>query len=155
MRFADQSRSNAKRGLPAAARTDSSGLCAKCPSSLATSTYQRAVRHTRRPDVLLRHHFAPPDIDAIGLQRAIRFLECPHDRNMCARLQLALISRHISENGSLRRHYDLLFAPLVPDCHYLPVDTGHRLIDGAVGHRAVWTRIPWPMALAQPALRLG
>ena len=35
----------------------------------------RAARRMRRRGGLLRHHFAAPDIDAVGLQRAIRLLE--------------------------------------------------------------------------------
>ena len=41
---------------------------------------------------LLRYHLAAPDIDAVGLQRAIRLLYRAHDRDMRARLELALVA---------------------------------------------------------------
>ena len=105
--------------------------------------------------LLLRHHLAAPDIDAVGLQRAVRLLQRAHDRDMRARLELVLVADRISVNDRVGRHHDLLLAALVFDHHHPAVDARHRLIDGAIGHGAVRPRIPRPVTLASPRCDFG
>src|SRR5690242_19140706 len=155
MKFAGRSKSNARHALPAAGRAGLSVSCRRCRILPAISMSRRAAQRTRRRGALLRHHFAAPDINAVGFQRSIRLLDCAHDRNMRARLQLTLIGRYISPDDSIGRHHYFLFAVLIFDHHDLTAHARNSLIDGSVGHRAVWPRVPRPMPLAQPALRLG
>src|SRR5205085_700093 len=129
--------------------------CGKCRSSLAISMSPRAAQPMRRRGRLLRYHFAAPNIDTVGLQRAIRFLECADNCNMRARLEFILIASHISTDDSIGRHYNFLFTILVSDHHHLAIDTGDRLVDGTVGHRTVRPGVPRSMTLTQSALRFG
>src|SRR5262245_12470505 len=153
-RSAGRSRSNARRAIPATAVTVSSALCAKCPSLRATWMLQPAARRTRPRDGLLRHHLAAPDIDAVGLKRTIRFFDRTHDRDTRAGLQFALIARLVREDLGIRGHDDFLLSVLVLNNHHTSIDAGDRLIDSAVCHRAVRPRVPRPVALVQPSLRL-
>src|SRR5262245_52628206 len=153
-RSAGRSRSNARRAIPATAATVSSALCAKCLSLRATWMSQPAARRTRPRDGLLRHHLAAPDIDAVGLKRAIRLFDRTYDRDTRTGLQFALIARLVREDDGIRRHDDFLLPILVLNNHHTPVDAGNRLIDRAVCHRAVRPRVPRPMTLVQPSLRL-
>src|SRR6185503_12925678 len=89
----------------------------------------------------------------VGFKRTIRLFDRTHDRDMCAGLQLALVTCLVSENVGVRGHDDFLLSVLVFNDHHASVDAGDRLIDGAVRHRAVRPRIPRPVALAQPTLR--
>src|SRR5262245_505018 len=113
-----------------------------------------AARRTHLREKLLRHHFAAPDIDAVSLERAVRFLDRTYNGDMCAGLQFALIASLVREDAGIRGHHDLLLPVLVLNNHHASVDAGDRLIDRAVCHRAVRPRIPWPMTLFQPSLRL-
>src|SRR6185437_12936775 len=86
---------------------------------------------------------------------AIRLLYRTHDRDMRARLELALVANHVRADDGVVRDDDLLLATLVFDGHRGPVNALHGLIDRAIGHSAVRPRVPRTVALAQPALRLG
>ena len=77
-------------------------LMREMPELAGDSMFPLAARRMRRRGGLLRHHLAAPDIDAVGLKRAIRLLDRSHDRNMRTGLQLALIARLISEDARIR-----------------------------------------------------
>src|SRR6476646_8678734 len=102
MKCAGQSRNSAKRALWEAGKIASPELCAKCLSSPAILTSRHAARHMRRRDELLRYYPAAPNIDAVSFQRAVRFLDRAHNRDVRARLQLVFITYYISEDNGIR-----------------------------------------------------
>src|ERR1700730_9316064 len=102
----------------------------------------------------LRHEVAAADIDARGGVRAVRTLVRRRNRDVGARLELALVADHIVDDRRIGPDDDLLLAVLVLEHHDLAVHARHRGVDGRVRHRGVGP-VPRPKALADAALRLG
>ena len=156
-RCADRSRTSARRAR-GGRQSRLVKLMQEMPelaADLDVSARGSAHAPTRRAR-LLRHHFAAPNIDAVGFQRTVGLLERAHDSDTRTGLELALIAHHISTGSTASGGTTIFFSPsLYLTITTLPIDAGDRLVDRAIGHRAVRPRVPRPMALAQPALRFG
>src|SRR4029450_13565491 len=102
---------------------------------------------------LVRHDDVTGDIDAVGLVRPVRLLQCPYDGNVGTRLELVAATDHVGTDDGLRRDEDLLLAVFVFHRHDLPVNTRDRGVDGGIRHGGAGP-IPRPVSLARAALRL-
>ena len=83
------------------------------------------------------NHAVEPDIDAVGLERAVRLLGRRIDADGGARLERARVAHLILDDRRARGDQDLLLAALVLDHQGQAVDAGHRIAGLAVGHGAV------------------
>src|ERR1700730_2444858 len=102
----------------------------------------------------LRHEVAAADIDARGGVRAVRTLVRRRNRDVGARLELALVADHIVDDRRIGSDDDLLLAVLVLEHDDLAVHAGDRGVDRRIGRRGVGP-VPGPESLADAALRLG
>src|SRR5262245_44388939 len=106
------------------------------PRSMATPPAGPGRRPSRQPARLHRRRGAAADIDPPALQAAIRLLIGRGHENLCSRLELADLARHIKNDGDAGRDGNLLFTVLVFQGHRLAVAGGRGCLDVAVGHGA-------------------
>src|SRR5262245_21543953 len=97
-----------------------------------------------------RRYSIPADPPCATLQRSIRLLD-RGDEDFCARLQIALVSQHVNNNGRIGGDKDFLFSVLVFQRQRLPVNRGDNLFNVRVGHCALRPKIPWIVSFSGSA----
>src|SRR5260370_1773135 len=123
----------------------------KIPPSSVRAEQQSGTQHCRS----VRNYAVKADIDAVGLERAIRLLGRGVDADGGARLERARVAHLILNDGRARRDQELLLAALVLDHYGQAVDTGHRVAGLTVRHGAVGRARPTvAVSVAGSALRL-
>src|SRR5262249_61916247 len=97
-----------------------------------------------------RRYSIPADSPRASLQRSIG-LSDRGDEDFCARLKIALVSRHVNNNGRVGGGKDFLFSVLVFQRQRLPVNRSDNLFNVRVGHCALRPKIPWIVSFSGSA----
>src|SRR5262249_17151844 len=100
-----------------------------------------------------RRYSVPANPPCATLQRSIRLLD-RGDEDFSARLEIALVSRHVNNDGRVGRNKDSLFSVLVFQCQRLSVYRSDNLFNVRVGHCALRPKIPWVVSFSGSAHRL-
>ena len=147
-RCAGRSRISARRAPSAAATTRcaadarDAGACRRPRRPARGSAHTPTQNLPKRGPNYCGTTLAASDIDAVGYNEPFGFF-IARQMAICAPGLSSLLSpADVGADHGVGRHHDLLLAALVFDHQHRPVDAGHRLLDGAIGHGAVRLRVP-------------
>jgi hypothetical protein len=94
-----------------------------------------------------RSYSIPADPPRPALQRSIGLFG-REDEDLCSRLEIGLVSRHVGYNGCIGGNKDFLFPVLVLQRQRRAVNRRDNLLNVRIGHGALGSKVPWVMSFA-------
>src|SRR5215470_6319937 len=101
-----------------------------------------------------RRYTIPTDPPRAALQRSIGLFG-GQDEDLCSRLEIGLVARHVGDNGRIGGNKDFLFPVLVLQRQRRAVNGRDDLLNVRIGHRALRSKVPWVMSFAGSPHRFG